>query len=680
MAWTDYEIVGSYNNQRFTEIDAERTINMFEYIDPLGKKPRTLIPTSGIIDEQVQFPSVGSGGFRAQFSYKYSTNNPIMICVIGNSVYKLTTSVSGSTAVLLGTINGTSGYVGIDANQYQIIIVDGTNGWIYDVQSSTFLQITDPGFPVRPIDVTYLDGFFVVADGGTNNFYLSSFNNGLIWSNGVTQFTVVGPPTLNITLTNAGAWAYYQIGTPVVFSNTGGGLPAPLVAGTIYYVVAVSSGGNTIQVSATKGGSAISLTTAGTGTHSVTQQGQLQFGSITSHPGNIVACRTLHRRLFLFSENYTEVWENAGLGTNLPFRRNNSLLIELGTPAIGSIRVGFDMMFFLSQDKDGQSSVQMVLGAQAVPVSTRALDYDFAQHAAEHEISDATGILIKENGIIFYRLNFTEANHTYVYNVTFSNVQNGDNNWHEEEILNGDRHPAQTHAYFDGNNYYGNYETHILYRVDSNTVTNAGENIPRIRIGKSITSPEYKRLRVDRFHLDLVQGQSTTETFYESFTTDIVSDPDILILSNTSNLYTGQSVKLSTSGGTLPDPLAPFVTYYVIMFSSTKIKLASSYSNAIAGTAITLNTDADGLNYVQVVENNNITPEVFLSYSKDGGVTYGNRLQGTMGKTGERTYRTVWRKLGTVPRGQGFVPKIEFFNQLPFVILGAAWVFEQMPE
>jgi hypothetical protein len=277
-------------------------------------------------------------------------------------------------------------------------------------------------------------------------------------------------------------------------------------------------------------------------------------------------------------------------------------------------------------------------------------------------------------------LNFTTANHTYVYNVTMSNPQSGDNNWHEEQILNGDRHPAQTHAYFDGNNYYGNYETHILYKVDPNSVTNAGENIKRIRIGKSITSPEYKRLRIDRFHLDLVQGQATTETFYESFTTDIVSFPDILILNSTSGLYTGQSIQVSTSAGTLPDPLAPFTTYYVILFTSTQIKLATSYANALSGTAITLLTDAAGTNYVQVVENNNITPEVFLSYSKDGGVSYGNRLLGAMGKTGQRTFRTVWRKLGTVPRGQGFVPKIEFFNQLPFVILGAAWVFEQMPE
>jgi hypothetical protein len=73
-------------------------------------------------------------------------------------------------------------------------------------------------------------------------------------------------------------------------------------------------------------------------------------------------------------------------------------------------------------------------------------------------------------------------------------------------------------------------------------------------------------------------------------------------------------------------------------------------------------------------------PVVFLSVSRDGGQTYGNFLTSTMGKVGDRTYRTVWRKIGTTPRGQGFVPKIEFYNDVPFVVLGAMWDFEDMPE
>jgi hypothetical protein len=56
---------------------------------------------------------------------------------------------------------------------------------------------------------------------------------------------------------------------PVVFSNTGGALPAAITAGTKYFVKTVVNA-NTFTVSATAGGTAINMATAGTGTHSVT--------------------------------------------------------------------------------------------------------------------------------------------------------------------------------------------------------------------------------------------------------------------------------------------------------------------------------------------------------------------------------------------------------------------------
>lgn len=54
----------------------------------------------------------------------------------------------------------------------------------------------------------------------------------------------------------------FSSGTPLVLRAEGGGsLPAPLVAGTTYYALPVTE--NTFQVSATDGGAAINLTTAG---------------------------------------------------------------------------------------------------------------------------------------------------------------------------------------------------------------------------------------------------------------------------------------------------------------------------------------------------------------------------------------------------------------------------------
>lgn len=615
----DYDLVGSYDNQRVSTISAERTVNLFEYIDPDGKRPKTLLSTSGLRNANLNFGSE-MGGARATFVF----NNAIYQ-VYGGSVFRTTGSTGLLSTSLIGNLTTTEGYVGIDANQYQVIFVDGQEGYIWDTNASTFTQITDTGFPSNPIDVCFLDGFFIVADGGTNNFQLSMINQGMVWSAGSVPIPTFTADTTNETLTLSTSNANFATGVPVTVSTTGT-LPPPLVAATTYYAIRVSSpttNPGTIKLATSYtnaiAGTAIDITLAGAPTNSILLSGQLQLGSITSHPGTMVACRTLHRRLFLFSQNFTEVWENAGIGTNLPFRRNNSSLMEVGSPALGSISVGFDRMFFLAQDKDGLAGVMEVKGTESILVSNRALDFQLAQYAEDPftGVADARGILIKENGIIFYRLNFTLANHTFVLNVTMSTPDAP--KWHEEEVLNGDRHPAQTHAYFDGVNYYGNYHAPKFYIVDDNESTNDGETIRRMRIGKQMTPEGYNRLRIDRFQLDVLQGAKEIDEF-------------------------------------IP------------------IELSAENED-------TITTEAD--NDIILDQEINIgggQPTVFLAVSRDGGQTYGNYLHATMGKIGERTHRTVWRKLGTTPRGQGFTPKIEFFNQIPFIILGAAWDFEVLPE
>jgi hypothetical protein len=635
----DYPVVGSYNNQRVKSIDAERSLNCFEYIDPLGKKPRSLINPSGLINTQDSFGT--TGGFRDQFVFKNQE-----FSIVGSDIY-LRTAANIITKLNTLPLATASGYAAIDANTFQVIFVDGVNGYIYDTVALTFVKITDTSFPAAPIDVCSLDGFFVVANGNTNNFQLSSFNQGLVWgpdytANTGNTFVATSGGSPNLVLTT-GTTANYQIGTPFVFNvGVGGVLPVgtPVItAGVTYFVKSVVNA-TTLTISVTNGGPAITFSTTGTAPIYATNNGQLQQGAITTHPGNIVACRTLHRRLFLFSDTFTEIWENSGIGTNLPFRRNNGLLLEFGTVGAGSVAAGFDYMFFLSQDRDGLGPVMQMAGSNPAAVSNRALDFQLSQYAANPKkgVADCRGFLIKENGLIFYRMNFTKAKHTFVYNVTFSDPQNEQSKlWHEEETLPGNRHPAQTLSYFNGINYVGDYQAGILYILDSFTYRNGdivdqngevtqggeGEAIRRMRITKAIVPPGYQRTRIDRLQLDLLQG--TILNIQPE-----VNEVDIL----TEDLF--------------------------------QILTEDSLYNLITETGL--------------IVDNPIVPVVFLSVSKDGGQTYGFKLQGPMGAAGERTFRTLWRKLGVIPRGQGFVIKIEFFDPVPFICMGGSWAYEILPE
>lgn len=59
-------------------------------------------------------------------------------------------------------------------------------------------------------------------------------------------------------------------GSRVVFVNSGGGLPGGISASTIYFIITATA--DTFQISATSGGAAVNITTAGTGTNTVHNQ------------------------------------------------------------------------------------------------------------------------------------------------------------------------------------------------------------------------------------------------------------------------------------------------------------------------------------------------------------------------------------------------------------------------
>ena len=412
----NFDIVGSFNKQKYRGIDSEKNVNLFEFNDPDGKNTKALLPTAGL----TLIKTFGlTGTFRGSLVYL-----GLAYFAVGDTFY----SWDGvADPIDIGTIGTSTGYVGMEGNLLatgQVVLVDGAKGYLWEIGTSTFGEITDPGFPAQPIDIAFMDGFFIVPSGGTNLFAISASNDGSSWD-------------------------------------------------------------------------------------------ALNSAAITTHPGHIAAVQVLHRRIFIFGVSYCEVWENQGL-TDFPFRRNNSMLMEYGTISPASVISGFDKLFFLSQDQDGLGHVIMVTGSTAIRVSTQALDAEIETYAAAGQIADAQGMLYQNRGIIFYRLNFTAANKTWVYNVTQSTPaqsasgEGGDLRWHNEEMINESRHVAQVTAYLNGKTYFGSYLDNKLYLVDNDNYTNNGENIKRERITKQFFDPTYNRVRVDRLYLDLVQGEAAS--------------------------------------------------------------------------------------------------------------------------------------------------------------------------
>jgi hypothetical protein len=179
-------IVGGNTFGQHNKVSAAQTFNMYMTMDKKNKK-MWLTPTSGFkIAAEISEQQVG----RTIFASQRLKN---MITVIGNAVYGLRPAAAGTDTLLpyfIGNINTSVGDVFIDENiAGQIAICDKQALWIYNWQIPSDpaliqaeLPINGLGLPIQPGYVTYQDGYFIVPDVTTAQWFLSAPNNGLDWN------------------------------------------------------------------------------------------------------------------------------------------------------------------------------------------------------------------------------------------------------------------------------------------------------------------------------------------------------------------------------------------------------------------------------------------------------------------------------------------------------------------
>jgi len=107
----------------------------------------------------------------------YTTAEQKTYVVNGQYFYEL---YEDGTKGQKGTLISYTGTVSITENGYQMIIVDGSAGYIFNYADQSFIRITDEYFPgnsegtAAPTHVTYIDSYFIVNSPKTNQY---------LWSN-----------------------------------------------------------------------------------------------------------------------------------------------------------------------------------------------------------------------------------------------------------------------------------------------------------------------------------------------------------------------------------------------------------------------------------------------------------------------------------------------------------------
>ncbi len=222
-----FDIVHGTNNGRAKIISPVKLVNFYPEIE-IGEKSKFVKALIGTHGHTSVCEIHTHGSCRAL----YATSKGRLFAVVSNYFFEINTSYVSS---VIGTLNTTNTHCTICDNGNQILIVDGSNGYIYNLTTEVFARITDDAFPTDATHCIFTDGYFVVNSSATGRFYFSSSYDGTAWDGLDFATAEYSADTLQaITKTSNGTiWMIGKISLEL-WSNVGvANLPWRRIAGTV---------------------------------------------------------------------------------------------------------------------------------------------------------------------------------------------------------------------------------------------------------------------------------------------------------------------------------------------------------------------------------------------------------------------------------------------------------------
>lgn len=166
-----FPLFGFDVSSKSTNVTSQIRTNLYcEVRSEKDKTSMALFRTAGLSS----FATLGASPIRGA----YVTNN-LIYEVAGNNFYEVN---NAGVSTVRGTLNTNSGRVDIVDNGVQILIVDGVNGYIYTIATTTLTQIVDVHFPNGATTCAFLAGFFFVEDPNNVGRFLDSASyDGTTW-------------------------------------------------------------------------------------------------------------------------------------------------------------------------------------------------------------------------------------------------------------------------------------------------------------------------------------------------------------------------------------------------------------------------------------------------------------------------------------------------------------------
>jgi hypothetical protein len=208
------------------DYECQRCINLYLEKDEIGTgkdgEPMSLIGTPGL----TLLATIGNGPIRGVW---YTTTG-VLYVVSGNSLYSVT---SAWAATLIGTLQTTSGPVGMADDGFYLVVVDGANGYYVDFTiPGTLTQITDPNW-LGSDQVAFMDGYFIFKAPNSAEFYLSDPNAITFTAPANTAKDGYPDQIVSFISVNRNLWLFGDQTTEVFFDSGAALNPFAYIPGTL---------------------------------------------------------------------------------------------------------------------------------------------------------------------------------------------------------------------------------------------------------------------------------------------------------------------------------------------------------------------------------------------------------------------------------------------------------------
>jgi hypothetical protein len=218
---------------------------------------------------------------------------------------------------------------------------------------------------------------------------------------------------------------------------------------------------------------------------------------ITTTADEAVSLAVMGGRLYVFGKQVTEVWVLQG--GSFPVARDESIVLEYGCVSAGVVKSEGGLMCWVGYDKEGITSVVTSEGSMPTRISTHVIERELQSYGV---VNDARAFMYIEKGNLFYQLNFTVANKSWLYNFNTTS-------WSRLAYKDDDRHRAECYAFFNSKKYVGDFKRPYIYSFSNDNYVDSEVAIKRLWVSQILLPNKTKPFICRMIRLIVEQGVGT---------------------------------------------------------------------------------------------------------------------------------------------------------------------------